>query len=569
MIKPTISSDAIVSANWFAILGAATFDSQNPSALADVAESAGAGNRSNNNKGAISKNSGIVNVENRVSRLIPGLHIGGKKQGKQQLIRDRSNSTKRKNSVEDSSNAKSPRLDAAECPHLKVINETKGMLSKVLNCMTEYSGNDPVLANNIYALASCMNSFNDILGTVMAERLIPGKSPDACPGDEECEEVSEQSSTFLFPPPNNSRKPLKQQPLGNTETWATAVSRNTKKLQQVKKAQNNQPETPTVPRDKSGIASGIQENPFNKSVKEAERSLLIFNLDLGQAPIMNQTTISARVTVSLLNTYVAKQGSTRGNHTQDARDLVDDIISQVKSMEFFGSKTAPCKFPKDSPRNGEFYTVPVKMVFKERRTAQTAAELLRKYMGINTTTPYHRSLRAAITQAINRAKEANPGHHAKVNLDMNGRTLKCFIRTDSNPPGNWSQWGNNIRLPAEALDPGTRDVTKVILPTSPNCPSIAGLSRNKASETVVIESAGKTGAEGGKHTDSHSCMDDESRVPSAEEILKQQEKVNSTISPLPQFMNTPKNKSSFAGRSGLISHTPPGSDYDRRGSFGS
>jgi hypothetical protein len=501
--------------------------------------------------------------------LIPGLHIGGKKQGKQQLIRDRSNSTKRKNSAENSSNAKSPRLDAAECPHLKVIEETKGVISKVLESMTAYSGNDPVLANNIYALASCMNSFGDILGTVMAERLIPGNSPDGISGDEECEEVSEQSSTFLFPPPVISRKPLKQQPLGNTESWATAVSRNTKRSQQVKKTHANQPETPVLPKEKNNPTSGNPENPFNKAVKEAERSLLIFNLDLGQSPIMNPTTISARVTVSLLNTYIAKQGSASGNHAQDARDLVDDITSQVKSMEFFGSKTGPCKFPKDSSRNGEFYTVPVKLVFKDRRTAQTAEELLRKYMGINTTTPYHRTLRASITQAINRAKVANPGHHAKVNLDLNGRTLKCFIRTDSNPPGNWSQWGNNIKLPAEALDPGMKDSTKVILPTSPNCPSIAGLARNKASETAVAGSAGKTGAESGENTDSDSCMEEESRVPTAEEILKQQEKVNSTLSPLPQFMNTPKNKSSFAGRSGLITRTPPGSDNDRRSSFGS
>jgi hypothetical protein len=569
MVKPTSSSDAISSSNRFAILGAATSDSQNPLTLAYVAESAGAGNCSNNNKGAISKNSGIVNVENRVSRLIPGLHIGGKKQGKQQLIRDRSNSTKRKNSAENSSNAKSPRLDAADCPHLKVIEETKGVISKVLESMTAYSGNDPVLANNIYALASCMNSFGDILGTVMAERLIPGKSPDEISGDEDCEEVSEQSSTFLFPPPVASRKPLKQQPLGNTESWATAVSRNTKRSQQVKKTHANQPETPVLLKEKNNPTSGIPENPFNKAVKEAERSLLIFNLDLGKSPIMNPTTISARVTVSLLNTYIAKQGSASGNHTQDARDLVDDITSQVKSMEFFGSKTGPCKFPKDSSRDGEFHTVPVKMVFKDRRTAQTAAELLRKYMGINTTTPYHRTLRAAITQAINRAKDANPGHHAKVNLDMNGKSLKCFIRTDSNPPGKWSQWGNNIRLPSEALDPGMKDPTKVILPTSPNCPSIAGFSRSQVGETAAVGSAGKKGAEGGENSDSDSCMEEESRVPTAEEIRKQQEKVNSTLSPLPQFMNTPKNKSFFAGRSGLITRTPPGSDNDRRSSFGS
>jgi hypothetical protein len=557
MVKPTVSSDAIVSHNRFAVLGSGNFDSQNPSALYDVTNSAASGTLANNNKGAISKNSGIVTVKNTnkiVNRWIPG--------------RDRSNSVKRKNSTEISADAKSPRMDAAECPHLKVINETKGTISKVLDSMSGYKGNDPVLANNIYVLASCMNSFNDILGTVMAERLIPGKSPDAISGDDDCEVVSEPCSSFLFPPPVNSRKPLKQQPLGNTETWATAVSRNTKRAQQVKKTQDSQPETP-APRGQQGSAAGIHENPFNKAVKEAERSLLIFNLDLGQSPIMNPNTISARVTVALLDTYAEKNEQPKGSHSQDARDLVDDIISQVNRMEFFGSKTAPCKFPKDTLRNGAFYTVPVKMVFKDRRTAQTAAELLRKYLGLNTTTPYHRSLRAAITQAIKRAKDANPSHHAKVNLDMTGRTLKCFIRTDSNPPGDWAQWGNNIKLPLEALDPGNKDPSKVILPTSPNCPSISGFPRGRSRDQNAAGYLRDSGEKTKDSEDSESGMEEESRVPSAGEILKQQEKVNATLSPLPQFMNTPKNKSSFAGRSGLTSRTPPGSDHDRRSSFGS
>jgi hypothetical protein len=184
---------------------------------------------------------------------------------------------------------------------------------------------------------------------------------------------------------------------------------------------------------------------------------------MGQLPIMNPATISKKVTLCLLDLVAAKSGQAKGTHTQDSRDLVDDITSQVVRMEFFGSKTAPCKFPGNSKLNASFYTVPVKFVFKDRRTAQTAAELLRKHLDLNSITPYHKSLKAAMTQAINRAKAANPGHHAKVNLDLNGKSLKCLIRTEGNPPGKWVPWGKNIALPSEALDPGTKDITKVIL----------------------------------------------------------------------------------------------------------
>jgi hypothetical protein len=47
-----------------------------------------------------------------------------------------------------------------------------------------------------------------------------------------------------------------------------------------------------------------------------------------------------------------------------------------------------------------------------------------------------------------------------------------------------------------------------------------------------------------------------------------QEDVNATLSPLPAFMNTPKNKGNGSnmplGRSNLVLRTPPGSDKDRK-----
>jgi hypothetical protein len=128
-------------------------------------------------------------------------------------------------------------------------------------------------------------------------------------------------------------------------------------------------------------------------------------------------------------------------------------------------------------------------VFKDRKIDQTAAEIFRKYFNIQPTTPYHRSLRAAITQAItqaiNRAKEGNPGYHAKVNVDLNGRTLKCFVREDTKPPGAWTALEGSISLPPSALDPGLRDMSKVILPTSPNDPSINLHGKTRATDTRV------------------------------------------------------------------------------------
>jgi hypothetical protein len=212
--------------------------------------------------------------------------------------------------------------------------------------------------------------------------------------------------------------------------------------------------------------------------------------------------------------------------------------------------------------------VPVKFVFKDRRTAQTAAELLRKHLDLNSITPYHKSLKAAMTQAINRAKAANPGHHAKVNLDLNGKSLKCLIRTEGNPPGKWVPWGNNIALPSEALDPGTKDITKVILPTSPNSPDIKGTSTSK-----------EPGKNPGNETSTSWAHESEMESEETEEVVKVGEgDDNSSIPPgavlgrlkvLNNQPPTPSNSTAFSGRSSLTLRTPPRLDKDKDGSSGS
>jgi hypothetical protein len=569
MVKPTKPTDAIVSVNRFAILGSATFGNQNPATLNPVGSSAGDKITTNPpaaSLGAISKPPLVKNITRKQSE-IPGLCYSSAIRGK--FPRDRSNSMKRKNSAEDNNSAKAAKVDM-ECPHLKVIDENKAMLSRTIDSIADYKGNDPILAEGIRNLSICMNNINEILGVVMAERLVPGPSPEV----QFCKEVSgeNQNSKFQYPSAaEQNRKPLKQKPLGDTETWATAVSRNTKRTQQSQGHHDNNPGKS----DQAATGNPSNEDPFIKAVKEAERSLLVFNLDMGQSPIMNPNTISTKVTLSLLDLAAAKAGLGKGEHTPDSRELIDDIISQVVRMEFFGSKTSHCKFPGNSALDGSFYTVPVKFVFKDRRTAQTAADLLRKQLNLNSITPYHKTLKAAITQAINRAKAANPGHHAKANLDLNGRSLKVMVRTEGNPPGSWTPWGKNIPLPPAALDPGTRDITKVILPTSPNSPALRGAeasNSNSQNNTNGKEKGDSWADDSDSETADNEVMDYDKEGDIPPGAVRGKLKVFGTY---PDPSQSDKRKESgneahvFSGRSSLTLRTPPRINNDKEGSFGS
>jgi len=491
---------------------------------------------------------------------------------------------KRKGSSQESAPQKTARLEADECPHLKVIDQNKETFKKVLERLSDYTGNEPKLCDSIRDLSLGLNGINEILGVLLAERLFPGSSPEPVVIDDTSNKQLGPSvappTEFPFPPAHsqvNPRKPLNQPPLGDTGTWATAVKHGNKRQNQANSKvsrwfQDSEEEIII------GKKQPTKEEIFIKSVKDAERSILVFNLDLGQQPTMNPSTISSKVTLSMVNTLDRKEN--RSTPSQEARDFVDDILSQVVKMDFFGSKTSPCKNPADKSSNCKYYTVPVKFVFKDRKAAQTAADLLREYMGINSTTPYHRSLRAAMNRVIGKAKEENPGYQAKTNLDLNGKSLKCFIRPDIKPPGSWVPYGDSIPLSYADMDPSSSYVKNKVGVT-PTLSSPAG-QRQKTRAVDNRKSPDPSPNNKDGNSSDSSSMDTESTVTTVActdntevRLMQQLAEVNKVSSPLPEFMQTPKGKNkgntdkTTFKKSSLIQHSPPANGRNSTGSFGS
>jgi hypothetical protein len=140
----------------------------------------------------------------------------------------------------------------------------------------------------------------------------------------------------------------------------------------------------------SSNASNGESNPlsaFNAAIKEAERSLLIFNLNMGQTPCMNPVTISNKITQCLLSLAGKAEGSAPGSPSSSAKEVVDDILGMVTKMVLFGSKTAPCKVPGKPQENGSFFTVPVKLMFKDKKLLKQPLKYSLRYS--NSAPPRH------------------------------------------------------------------------------------------------------------------------------------------------------------------------------------
>jgi hypothetical protein len=364
---------------------------------------------------------------------------------------------------------------------LKAAAENLSMLEQVANDLLEATSSDPVLVAISARLCQGMITQNNILCSLISSNAscnhgnqenvsISSRDLGAIPKNSHPSAhnntVSNNSSQSLSEAEKN-RRPLKQLPIGisvNNSKWQEVSNRRSNKGKSAAQTDGNQPDV----QDKSDNNTDF----FSNAVRNAEKSVVIYNLNLGQTPLLNPSTISAKVTSALIKA-AADNFLECGNNTVAAGEMVNDLISQVKGMDLLGKGTKPCKDPRDASRNASFYTIPVKLTFSNKQVSKQVNEILRQKYKVSTSIPYHRTLKQAITMAHEKISKLNPGKQVLISLDAPKKCLKPFIRlppAGSNRTGDsgWSPAGNPIPLPADALNPKLREIPDDFsLPTSP------------------------------------------------------------------------------------------------------
>ena len=176
-----------------------------------------------------------------------------------------------------------------------------------------------------------------------------------------------------------------------------------------------------------------------RTLREAERRTIIFDLDLGPTPTINKETISRKVTVALHDK--AKEGK----HDWNA----DDALS-CSQLEFLGSGTR--KFynnrKKDDPRNGKMCTIPVRMDFKNKETKLQAETTLRSVCKVSCSTPYPKRLRQLINGMIQNGKNTNPDCFIKIKVDIDNLMLTAHARKED----TWIHLKLDTVIPLDILD---------------------------------------------------------------------------------------------------------------------
>jgi hypothetical protein len=199
---------------------------------------------------------------------------------------------------------------------------------------------------------------------------------------------------------------------------------------------------------------------FQEAIKDAEKSTLVFNLNLGRIPIMNQETMNKRATLALTSLAAAKEKKTGSAPCNETVEAIDDALSVAENVMFFGKGTKTYKNIKD-PLNGSYCTAPVRYDFSNKEVRFAAERVLRSKCGVNCSVPYPTMVRECIKQIVSEVKKVHPDNFVRVNVDTN----KCVFKVARMPPKGapdpgWKYDINEVPIPAQAMDVWTRQVPK-------------------------------------------------------------------------------------------------------------
>jgi len=369
---------------------------------------------------------------------------------------------------------------------------------------------DPLVIANMLKLSNCIMDQNNVLATILSdlECIKSTVSEIVCDHLRQRDTLSTAAFPALQPQhagsnsnryaDNNSRRPLKQRPLGeglNSDApWTEVIKRKNQRARREEQLLASDKSKGAIPKtraiggggDTDGDSSsesgtlpqgGIQNipaetDPFINAVRLAERSVLIHNLDLGQTPTINPSTISKKVTAAIVMCITRVSDADAIYPSIAAKEIASDLMGMVRHMDLFGSTTRPVRNASNPSMNGKYYTVPVKLTYQNKQTATRVSELLKGTYKIHTSTPYHKSLRTAISLVHQRVRQNLPSTQVKVSLDVTNKRLKVAVRPDNNLPNNrWASHSSSYPLPQEALDPKHTELSSITLPLTPTRPT--------------------------------------------------------------------------------------------------
>jgi hypothetical protein len=187
---------------------------------------------------------------------------------------------------------------------------------------------------------------------------------------------------------------------------------------------------------------------IRQAINKAEKSSVLFGMDMGEMPTINKETLARKLTIDLHRK--AKAGAEDNDYTvKQVEEMTDDLLT-CASLDFMGSGTKLYKnrFNDKDENNGKFCTIPVKMMFKDKKERILAEQHLRKVCSVKCSTPYPKGIRTLIAGLINDAKKMKPGRFILAKVNAENLSISALASEDN----KWVDLGLTKAIPLNILD---------------------------------------------------------------------------------------------------------------------
>jgi hypothetical protein len=198
----------------------------------------------------------------------------------------------------------------------------------------------------------------------------------------------------------------------------------------------------------------LKKKKVKQAINRAERSVTVFDLDLGPVPVLNKDTLSKKVTL-LLHERAQREGIYKGNPAA-AEEAMDDILS-CASIDILGKGSRVFYNRKDTsdPRNGNMCTVPIKLTFRDKDVRFHAELALKKACKVKCGTPYPKKLRSMLDDFVKSCKPDHPGCFILAKVDAEKLLITAKARNDK----GWTDVDRSVNIPYDILDPAEMAAT--------------------------------------------------------------------------------------------------------------
>jgi len=206
---------------------------------------------------------------------------------------------------------------------------------------------------------------------------------------------------------------------------------------------------PTAPKPTAG------SKELREAFALADRTAILFDLDLGAAPVGNRQTLSRSLAAGIRAAALASAGENESDQAEAVR-AVGDALSCAGDVAFLGQASRPFSNPRDQkdPNNGKFCSMPVKFEFEDRSQRIYFEQTMRScnLRASQSLPPFMQKERTAFDSAL---RQKYDGEMIMIRPDPERAVLTAFHKADKKD--RWLQCADTWFVPPRAVFSGKDD----------------------------------------------------------------------------------------------------------------